>query len=263
MRVPSVLCLSGLDPTGGAGLQADIETCAANATHALGLVTALTVQDTFDVAEVEAVSPDVLSRQLDRLLSDVQPASVKIGLIGSAAQLPTIAALLRRLALPTVCDPILRAGGGMALPADALREAVLTTLLPCVTVLTPNAAEARRLVPAAGDLAGVARGLFERGLRHLLITGGDVAGEMVVNHWYADGQLAQSWRWTRLAGPFHGAGCTLSAALAARLARGEAMAQALQRAQTYTQTALEQALAVGGGRPVPGRAPREDLGCHP
>lgn len=253
MSPPTVLCLSGLDPCGGAGLQADVEACAANGAHALGLVTALTVQDSHNVSVVEAVSTTLLQRQLEVLLADCRPAAVKIGLIGAPEQIPLLARTLAALRVPVVCDPILRAGGGAELLDAETTTRLLTELLAQVTVLTPNAAEARRLVPDAADLPSSAAALLAAGCSNVLITGGDEPGADVVNTLFGCDRPPRSWRWERLAGPFHGAGCTLAASLAARLARGDDVDTAAAEAQRYTHDALRRGWRVGRGRPIPGR----------
>lgn len=250
-----VLCLSGLDPGGGAGLQADIETLQAHRVHALGLVTALTVQDSRNVARVVPTAPELLQAQLDCLLADTRPAAIKIGLIGSADQLPVLRAAIDRCAVPVVCDPVLRAGGGADLAGAGFEDALLRLLLPAVTVLTPNAAEARRLVPAAASLAACAEALLAAGCARVLITGGDEPGPTVVNTLYAAGRPPHRQEWPRLPETFHGAGCTLAAAIAARIARGDAIDAAIHGAQTWTQQALTGAFAVGTGRRIPARWP--------
>ena len=185
-RATTVLCLSGHDPGGGAGLQADIETLAAHGVHALGVITALTVQDSHNVRRVIATDPALLDEQLDMLLADVQPDAVKLGLLGAIDQLSVIVRHLARLAVPVVCDPVLRAGGGTDLVAIDYPAELRRRLLPHVTVLTPNASEARRLVPGAGgDLDACAAALLADGCQRVLITGGDEAGASVINHLHA------------------------------------------------------------------------------
>lgn len=255
---PRVLCLSGLDPIGGAGLQADIETLAAQGVHALGLVTALTVQDSRNVRRVVATDPALLDEQLNVLLADSRPDAVKLGLLGSSAQLPVIAAHLAplaRLGIPVICDPVLRAGGGTDLAAADFPAALRARLLPLVTVLTPNAAEARRLAPEAATLAACAATLLADGCTRVLVTGGDEPGAGVANQaWGRDG-VARRWDWPRLPETFHGAGCTLASAIAARLALGDSVDEALDAGQRWTQAALARAITVGGGRRIPGRLP--------
>ena len=247
-----VLCLSGIDPTGGAGLQADIETAAAFGGHALGIVTALTVQDTRNVHRVVAVEPALLSAQLEVLLDDVRPQAIKLGLLGDAAQLPVIAAAIRRCKVPVVCDPVLRAGGGTELAAAGYPEALCRELLSMVTVLTPNAAEARRLA-GRNDLDACGAALLALGCAHVLITGGDEPEAQVRNRWYVPGRTPREFRWPRLPETFHGAGCTLATAIAIRLAAGQEIALAIEQAQGWTQAALACAMAVGRGRRFPGR----------
>lgn len=249
---PLVLCLSGHDPTGGAGLHADLEAIAAQGGHALTLVTALTVQDSRDVRRVVPTDPLLLAEQLALLEADCAVAAIKIGLLGSAAQVAVIVSAIERLRVPAVLDPVLRAGGGTNLVQSELETAVRELLLPKVTLLTPNAAEARRLAPAA-TLADSARALLAHGCANVLITGGDEPGEHVSNTWYRDGAAPVAYSWPRYPETFHGAGCTLASAVAARLACGEAMDLALAVAQRWTQDALARAFAVGHGRRIPGR----------
>ncbi len=250
---PLVLCLSGLDPSGGAGLQADIESVAALGGHALGVVTALTAQDTRDVTRVVATDPALLEQQIDLLLRDSPPQAIKLGLLGGAEQLPVIVATIRRCPVPVVCDPVLRAGGGALLHDETAAQTLRRELFAAVTVLTPNAAEARRLCPGSASLDACGASLLEAGCGHVLITGGDEPGASVVNTWYAPGQAPHRYTWPRLPETFHGAGCTLAAAIAALLARGLPVGAALQQAQEWTQGTLRQALRVGQGRRIPGR----------
>ena len=252
---PVVLCLSGHDPGGGAGIQADIEAIAALGSHALAVITAHTVQDSSNVTRVTPADPGLFEAQVDALLADFRPRALKIGLLGGAQQVAFVAATIRRAAVPVVLDPVLRAGGGAELADADLIERMRRDLLPLAEILTPNAAEARRLAPGAGNLAACGRALLALGPRNVLITGGDEPGEPVVNHWFASGRPPRRFAWPRLTGKFHGAGCTLAAAIAALLARGLPAAAAVEDAQAYTQRALARAFTPGRGRSIPGRLP--------
>lgn len=252
---PLVLCFSGHDPGGGAGIQADSESIAALGAHALGVITAHTVQDSSDVKRVVAVAPILLADQVETLLADSEIASIKIGLLGDAQQIPVILAAIARTGVPVILDPVLRAGGGAHLAGAALLAALQADLLPAATVLTPNAAEVRRLAPGAGDLDAGAMELLKRGAKNVLVTGGDEPGESVVNSWHTAGRAPRRYAWPRLPGPFHGAGCTLASAIAALLARGLPMAQALEDAQAYVHRSLQKAFRTGQGRKIPGRWP--------
>ena len=251
---PTVLCLSGHDPGGGAGLQADIETVAALGGHAAGVITAHTVQDTSDVRRIVAVDPMLLREQLDVLLADLAVDAVKVGLLGGVDQVDVVAEVIARAGRPAVLDPVLRAGGGAELGSPALIAAMMRALLPRIDVLTPNAAEARRLA-GQQDLDACGAALVAAGARHVLITGGDEPGEAVVNRWYRRDGRPRTFSWPRLRGPFHGAGCTLASAIATLLAQGLPVAAALADAQAYVHGTLERAFAPGRGRPIPGRAP--------
>lgn len=252
---PVMLCLSGHDPGGGAGIQADIEVGLALGVHALALVTAHTVQDSSNVSRVAPADPQLLTEQLAALLADFRPRAVKVGLLGSAEAVPFVVQAVRRAGVPAVVDPVLRAGGGTELAGAGLIERLKRELLPHAEVLTPNAAEARRLVPEAKDLEHCGAALLALGARHVLITGGDEDGEAVVNHWFERERPVRRYAWPRLPARFHGAGCTLAAAIAALLARGLPPAAAAADAQAYTHRALQAAFAAGRGRLIPKRLP--------
>lgn len=249
---PCVLCLSGLDPSGGAGIAADIQACAGSGVHALPLITVLTAQDSTNAAACWPVAQDVLEAQWDLLLADLRPSVVKIGLLGDAAQVRWLAPRLRALGRPVVLDPVLRAGGGRELVDSALREALCEALLPTVDWLLPNAAEARRLSDCA-DLDAAAAALLARGVRNLLISGGDEPGDVVTDVWYRADTPPHRYTRPRLPGGFHGAGCTLAANLAARLARGEDDTIAVQQALQLTERALAGSFTPGRGRAFPHR----------
>jgi hydroxymethylpyrimidine/phosphomethylpyrimidine kinase len=239
---PCVLVFSGLDPSGGAGIQADIEAIAAQGAHALPIVTALTVQDNERVHDIVPVDATLLARQAALLCESMPVCAVKLGIPGNLANAEVIAGIVRQLrgrqpALPVVLDPVLASGHGDPLArGDAL--AVLAPLLAVATVATPNLPEAAALGQAACP--------------HVLVTGGHGEGDVVVNRWHSrDGM--REWRWPRLPGEFHGSGCTLASSLAARLALGDAMEQALDRAQRCCNQALADSYAIAHGQRIPRR----------
>ena len=249
---PRVLCISGHDPSGGAGIQADIETCAALGAHALSIISAHTVQDTRNVSRVSPVAPILLASQISALIDDAPPHAVKIGLLGDAAQIDVIVDQLRPLSIPIVLDPILRAGGGRALGSAGLEAALIERLLPIVDLATPNAREARHLA-REDDLHRAGANLRSRGAKNVLITGGDEPGEAVVDWLFsADGQ-AFRFESPRLPETFHGAGCTLASAISAHLAHGRPLREAIERGRDFVAQSLRRAFAVGAGRRIPGR----------
>lgn len=254
MKAPAnVLILSGHDPSGGAGFQADIETVAALGCHGAGMLTALTRQDTHNAHAVWPTPDDRFAAALDTLLGDLTFAAVKIGLLGTPAQANLIADRLRcRADLPVVIDPVLRAGGGSILAADPVAQALAKTLLGQATLLTPNAAEARRFCGGTQDLLACGRQLSQTA-RWVLITGGDEPDRAVSNQLFHDGELVERFEWPRLPGRFHGSGCTLSAAVAASLACGDSLRDAVANAQIYTHECLASAFAPGQGQQIPNR----------
>lgn len=241
--VPSVLVFAGLDPSGGAGLAADVLAIAAQGAHALPVATALTVQDNERVHAVQAVDAAFVLAQAQALIDSADIRAVKIGIPGSRANARAIAGLLRALRtrdpqLPIVLDPVLASGHGDALAEDD-PVGIVNELLPLATVALPNEPEAC----AIGDFP----------CAHLLLTGGHGEGNVVENRWYTHGQLVRRWRWARLPGAFHGSGCTLAASLAGRLAHGETMAAALGAAQAYCHDTLARAFAIAPGQRIPRR----------
>lgn len=241
--VPTVLVFAGLDPGGGAGLAADIAAIGALGGHALPVATALTVQDNNRVHEVQPVDAGLVLRQAEALVDSFGIDAVKIGIPGSRENAAAIARLLRRLRasapeLPVVLDPVLASGHGDALgKGNAI--AALAELLPLATVLVPNLPEAAAL----GALP----------CEHVLLTGGHGEGDVVVNRWLQGGMEQRSWRMPRLPHSYHGSGCTLAAAIAARLALGDPMAQALEHAQDYCHQTLAHAFRIAPGQRIPRR----------
>ncbi len=249
-----VLSISGHDPSGGAGVQADIEAIVAQGCHAASAITCLTVQDTIDVHRLEPVSADLLLAQAETVLNDLPVAVIKIGLIGSATNAAIIAEILAEWPrIPVVLDPVLSAGGGANLAGHRLVEVIWDQLLPRTTLITPNRAEARRL-SGESNLTAATTALLERVGDALLLTGADESeGKLVENHLSRKDGSEQSFSWPKFAGDFHGSGCTLASACAARLALGEDLSIAVKRAQAYTWQTLGAAQALGGGQLLPRR----------
>ncbi|MEJ2321085.1 MAG: hydroxymethylpyrimidine/phosphomethylpyrimidine kinase [Gammaproteobacteria bacterium] len=248
----TILAIGGHDPSGGAGIQADIETIAANGGHAVTAVTALTVQDTVDVARLEPVHVDLFRQVLERLEADISLDAIKIGLIGNASIAVAIAAFLaRHPGIPVVLDPVLVAGGGKELSSGEIRDIMLERILPHVALVTPNLPEAQRLTGEI-DAAACAAQLIGRGAGNVLVTGGHDGGDSVVNRWF-DAGGEQQFEWERLDGAFHGSGCTLASAIAVFLARGMPLKLALRLAQAFTHDALARADQVGRGQKIPHR----------
>ncbi|MGE5641051.1 MAG: bifunctional hydroxymethylpyrimidine kinase/phosphomethylpyrimidine kinase [Clostridia bacterium] len=250
---PIVLTFAASDPTGGAGLQADVLTLAGMGCHPLSVVTALTVQDTSGVAEVHPVDTRLVLAQAQRLLAESQVRAFKLGVLGSPANAQAVAGLLaRHPGVPVVVDPVLASGRGDALSSGDMVPALREHVLPQATVATPNGDEARRLT-GQDDLARCAAALADMGCEYVLVTGGHEAGDEVVNVLYDSGGAVREDRWPRLPGEYHGSGCTLASALAGALASGMQVAEAAHEAQEYTWQSLRAAFLSGRGQRTPDR----------
>lgn len=253
MNRPVVLCFSGHDPSGGAGVQADIETLVSHRCHAASVITALTEQDTRNVKKLIPQRPDDIISQAGTLLADLPVKAIKIGLIGHHDTAAAIAAVLaRHPRIPVVLDPVLAAGGGAELSTDRLIAAVTDQLLPRTSVLTPNSMEARRLTGLT-DLHDCGLALLDKGCEYVLITGTHETSPAVSNQLFHDGRLLETFTWDRLPDSYHGSGCTLASAVAALVAQGLAPFQAVMEAQEYTWNALQTAYRPGQGQHNPNR----------
>lgn len=264
---PVVLCISGHDPVGGAGIQADIEAVAANDCCACSAITCITVQDSCNVKNLFVQPVDQVLSQIQAVLDDIPVAVVKIGLLGNDELAAGIAEILGDSApLPVILDPVLAAGGGAPLSDARLLEAIRQRLLPLVTLLTPNSREARLMAAGPNDLDECARRLLGQGCRHVLITGAHEDGPKVINRLYAPDDRLHVSEWERLPGSYHGSGCTLASAIAARLALACAatpsdpdqglsapLLKAVCEGQEYTWQALNQGLRIGRCQYLPNR----------
>ncbi len=252
--VPVVLTLAGNDPSGGAGIQADIEAIASMGCHAAPVLTVLTVQDTRNIKAMIPLSPGLVAAQARAVLEDMPVAAIKIGLLGSVAIAEVIHTLLLDYpAIPVVLDPVLAAGGGTVLATESLIDALRILLAPLVTVLTPNSLEARRLAPTADTLDACAMALLDLGCKFVLIKGAHEDSPQVINSLYSNYRLLEAFTWERLPGEYHGSGCTLAAALAALLAQGQEYLSAVRQAQQYTWESLRHAYRIGRGQAIPHR----------
>jgi hydroxymethylpyrimidine/phosphomethylpyrimidine kinase len=243
---PMVLAFAASDPTGGAGVQADLLTLAARGCHPLSVLTAITVQDTSGVESLHAVEPSRVADQARYLLADLRVAAFKLGVLGSAGNAAAIAQVLAaHPRLPVVVDPVLASGRGDALATDGAVIAMKERIFPLTTVATPNSLEAERLGGVGAILA--------RGCRYVLVTGTHEESVEVVNRLYDASGLLREDKWPRLPGSYHGSGCTLASALAAALAKGLAMPEAAYDAQQFTWRALEAGFRPGAGQFIPQR----------
>ena len=256
-RQRTVLSIAGSDPSGGAGIQADLRTFAKAGVSGSAAITALTAQTRASVNALNLVSPDLVASQIDSAFADSEIDAVKTGMLGNAAIVrATVDALMRHGARNVVVDPVLVSSSGTALLDAAGEELLRRDLLPNATIVTPNAHEAGALLrgPAPTTVDGArdaARRICELGVRWAVITGGhiDSAGECV--DMLSNGKETYELRTARIAGDgIHGSGCRYSAALAAALARGADAPSACIEAQRFVAGEIREAV---GRKPALGR----------
>jgi len=255
---PIVLTFAATDPSGGAGLQADVMTLASMGCHPLSVVTAATIQDTMGVEEIMALDAEWVVDQARCVLEDMPVTVFKIGVIGSIENITAIAEVVSDYPeIPLVLDPVLASGRGDELASDEMIAALRELLVPQTTIITPNSIEARRLVQEEGeddiDLAECARRLLATGCEYVLITGTHQNTPQVINTLYGQEGVVRSDSWERLPGNFHGSGCTLAAAIAATIANGLSITDAVKDAQEYTWQTLKAAFRPGMGQYIPDR----------
>lgn len=255
---PIVLTFAAADPSGGAGIQADLLTQASLGCHPLSVITALTVQDTVGVEAIQAMDPDWVEDQARCLLEDMPVAAFKIGLVGSVENTSVIASIVSDYPdIPLVLDPVLASGRGDELATEDMIAALREMLIPQATLVTPNSQEARRLADEDDEeepeLDECARRLLSYGAEFVLLTGTHENTAKVINILYGETGMVRADRWERLPGSYHGSGCTLASAIAANLANGQSIGDAVRDAQDYTWQALAAGFRPGMGQYIPDR----------
>lgn len=248
-----VLIIAGSDPSGGAGVQADIKTVTALGGYAAAAITALTVQNTLGVRAVMQVPPDFIAAQIEAVLEDIGADAVKIGMIGDVGAARAIADILAGVAvdIPIIVDPVLAATSGDSLARDGVAAFILERLVPLAALITPNADEAAALtgrpMNASADLVLAGEDLIRRGATAALVKGGHLAGDIVEDALVTQ-EGARLFRHPRLkTAATHGTGCTLASACAVGVAQGLPLAKAVKRAIDYVHRAIETAPGYGAG----------------
>lgn len=260
---PIVLVFAATDPSGGAGLQADMLTLSSMGCHPLSVVTAVTIQDTMGVDDILPIDAEWVADQARCVLEDMPVTVFKIGLLGSVEAIAAIAEVVSDYPdVPLVLDPVLASGRGDELATEDMISAMRELLIPQTTLITPNSLEARRLVRDEGDdndeqedpdLGECARRLLALGCEYVLVTGAHENTPQVTNTLYDQQGLVRTDAWQRLPGTYHGSGCTLASAVAATIANGLGIPEAVRDAQEYTWQTLKYAYRTGMGQLVPDR----------
>lgn len=248
---PNALTIAGLDPSGGAGLAADLRTFERLSVHGAAVATLWTVQGSGGVRAVWPLRVDEVIAQLDEVLADLDVAAAKTGALGRAEVVEAVAARFAGPGRPPlVVDPVLVPTAGEPLADEACATAMVRALLPVATLVTPNRVELERLsgrrVRTDAEVEDACRSLADRGARAVLAKGGHAAGDRAVDVLYASGHFAH-FDGPRASppGPLHGAGCTLSAAITALLAAGEPLDEAIRRGKSHVAEAIARARPLG------------------
>ncbi|WP_366655724.1 bifunctional hydroxymethylpyrimidine kinase/phosphomethylpyrimidine kinase [Fodinicurvata sp. EGI_FJ10296] len=258
--IPNVLSIAGSDPSGGAGIQADLKAFSAHGAYGMAALTALTAQNTRGVTGVETVRPGFVADQIAAVFDDVRVDAVKIGMIASAEIADAVADILRRVCdAPIVLDPVMVAKGGARLLAEDAIEAVRHRLMPLAFIVTPNVPELAVLTdnmpaPDRAALSAQAAACLHHGSRAILAKGGHLdeaaSPDVLIMAGDGDGHAPVWFEGMRhLTSNTHGTGCTLSSAIAARLAQGDDVHAAVETAKCYIDRAIAGAdrLSVGSG----------------
>lgn len=250
---PCVLAIGGHDPSSGAGIIADSQAMLALKAWPLTLITATTSQNSHRVDKVHPQNADDFASQLETLTQDLMPSAIKLGVLGSLAIQEILAEWLERNPdIPVIIDPVIASTSGHSFFSQQQLEHFLHQLLPRASLLTPNLPELDLLAPEAGTTQQKVQTIIKRGCKAVLVTGTHADTQAVRNQLYlSSSSSAVISRWPRLPHEYHGSGCTLAAALAALIARGESLEIASNLAQDFTWHSLKQALQLSKGQHLP------------
>ncbi|MGD9330888.1 MAG: bifunctional hydroxymethylpyrimidine kinase/phosphomethylpyrimidine kinase [Desulfobacterales bacterium] len=249
----TALTIAGSDSSGGAGIQADLKTFQAHGVFGMSAITAVTVQNTRQVYDIQEMTPAIVKGQIACLFEDIDIHAIKIGMVSSVALIEAIAEVLSRADCPpVVLDPVMISKSGYALLQEDAQQALIDRLFPLAEVVTPNIFEAERLVGHAitstAAMQSAARAILGLGARQVVVKGGHLGEDQAAVDILDDGQSFRE-----LTGPryettnTHGTGCTFSSAIAANLALGHSFFEAVGRAKTYISGAIRNALDIGRG----------------
>ena len=250
--IPTALTIAGSDPSGGAGIQADLKTFSTLKVYGMSVIAALTVQNTRGVLNSMDVPADFVGEQLDAVISDIRPTAVKTGMLGRSDVVDIVASRIRKYGISNlIVDPVVYSTSGSALLKDDALDVLRRRLLPLALVVTPNLPEAQlltgRTIQTVGDMEEAALDIHGFGAKHVLIKGGHMDGPPT--DVFFDGDQFERLERDRIdTNDTHGTGCVLAAALTAYLARGESVKSAVHLSKDFVTTAIRNSLRLGSGR---------------
>lgn len=247
----TALTIAGSDSGGGAGIQADLKTFSANGVFGMSVITAVTAQNTQEVRCVQNIDPEIIKNQMEAVFDDLPVDAVKIGMLSNVEIIDVVSKTLQKYE-PShiVVDPVMVSKGGHRLLEENASAALIEKILPLATILTPNIPEAevmiKQTIKNESDMEKACHSIHALGVQSVLLKGGHLKGEP--NDLFFDGE---NFHWIKGKRIFtkntHGTGCTLSAAIAAHLAKGASLLQAVKRAKEYITVAIEHSLELGHG----------------
>lgn len=251
---PVVMSLSSHDPSGSAGIQADIETTASLGCHCTPIITALTAKDTQAVKDISPAETGLLIEQARAILEDMPVRAIKLGVMGSVQNIEAVHTILRDYPnIPVVLDPVTAEFNNELFDAAEIIAATEALLLPLATIATPDLVEAHGMAREADTVDACAHEILESGCRYVLITGSVRTPDEYGNSLYGDNRLIRHYRWPRIRMISHGCGATLAASIASYIAHGLRLEDAVEQGQNFTWHALAASRRLGMGSYIPNR----------
>ncbi|MDX8046356.1 bifunctional hydroxymethylpyrimidine kinase/phosphomethylpyrimidine kinase [Gracilibacillus sp. S3-1-1] len=250
-KVASALTIAGTDPSGGAGIQADLKVFQERQVYGMSVITSVVAQNTLGVQDVQHLPIDFIEKQLDAVLSDIPPQAVKTGMIATVEMMELVASKLAKTTIPYVIDPVMIAKSGDSLMDITSRQVIRNTLVPLATVVTPNVPEAESLVGfeihSNQEAENAAKVIVEElGAKAAVVKGGHLEGE--ATDVLYDGSSFSYFKADRYETKHtHGTGCTFSAAITAELAKGKSIKEAVTVGKDFITDAIQYPLALGNG----------------
>ncbi len=250
-QLPRALTIAGSDSGGGAGIEADLKTFAALGVHGMSAVTSVTAQNTLRVDAVQDVSPDIVRAQIDAVVEDIGVDAAKTGMLHTSEIIEAVAEAIRKHGFSTVVDPVMVAKSGATLLEPDAVESMKSKLLPLAKVVTPNVPEAEALselrIKSHDDAVVAARKISALGVEAVVVKGGHIPGERVIDILYVDGAVKRLEAERLNTNTTHGTGCTFSAAIAAEMAKGKKISEAVASAKELVTDAIRFGLKLGRG----------------
>ncbi len=245
-----VLAISGLDPCGGAGLKADIETISHLNCHVAPIISSIVIQDTINVKNIQHIEPDIVYQQVKTVLNDIPIHTIKIGLLCHEEMVNCIHQILQEYpALPVIYDPIIKAGGGYCFVNNETLFALKKYILPNTTLLVPNSEEAK-LLTGKNNLSACAKEILNTGCENILITGTHEATTNVTNIFFTKKEEEVYFEFERLPQQFRGTGCVLASAISALIATNKSLLEAVTIAQDYVYSCIKRGIKLGRGQHI-------------